>query len=240
MEVFTQKLEESYRNRLWDRASFLSGDYKLAFARVMNDAYRARYTQTNSTVDYQLDIYNQVNLDEWFDNDATTSVDLARNVLNQRATNRDRQYTLNLLNDIFIAAATATSDADAFQALRAVIRQHESLILSQNWGANEDYALGALAVAKYSTIFWENYDFSVFNSNDASENDISPRSGLIVGADTAGYVVGGVVGGTGGSFAGPAGTVGGVLGGKATGAWVGSGAAATAVSIYDAFVDFFD
>lgn len=239
MESFTRKLEESHNSRGWHRVNFLSDDYKTTFASVMNEAYRERYTQTNSTVDYQIEVYDRLNLKEWFDRDATTSIDIAEGVLRDTATDRDREFTMNLLNDLYNAINSAQTDAEAFNNIGDVVTRHESLILSQNWSAGEEYALGAVAVAKYSAEFWKNYDFSRYNSG-ARLDDVNPRSGVIVGADTAGYVVGGVVGGTGGSFAGPAGTVGGVLGGKAAGAWIGSGAAATAFAIYDAWSDFFD
>jgi hypothetical protein len=232
MQVFTQKLEESFHNGQWDRVAFLSNDFKYTFSSVMNDAYHMRYTQTNSTVAYQMSIYDQVNINEWFDGDNNTSLDLAANVLNSNATPRDRDFTMNLLHDLFVAG----NSPDAFNAVGAVINHHEQLILSETWTPNEDYALGAIAVAKYSKIFWESYNFSVFSYG---AEDVDPRNATIVGADAAGYVIGGVTGGTAGSFAGPAGTVGGVLGGKAAGAWVGSAAAATAFVIYDAFVDFF-
>ena len=235
MREFTQKLEESFTNREWDRAQFLTEEFKAAFARTMNDAYRVRYTATNSTEDYQRQVYEQLDLSEWFDRDNVTSLDLAANVLNTRASAKDREYTMNLLNDLFNAAQNATTNTEAFDAIKAVVTVHEERILSQEWRSDEEYALGALAVAKYSAEFWQNYDFSPFTRG--AERD--PRSGIIVGADVAGYVVGGVVGGTAGSFAGPAGTVGGVLGGKAAGAWAGSAAAATAIAIYDAWTDFF-
>lgn len=232
---FTRKLEDSFLNGEWNRAAFLSDDYKRIFANTMNNAYHSRYTQTNSTVSYQKQVYDQLDLSEWFDRDNVTSLDLAAAVLNDRATSRDREYTLNLLHDLFNAANNAATNAEIFDAIKAVVTAHEQRILSQHWNDNEEYALGALAVAKYSAEFWKNYDFAVFTRG--AERD--PRSGIIVGADVAGYVVGGVVGGTAGSFAGPAGTVGGVLGGKAAGAWAGSAAAATAIAIYDAWCDFF-
>lgn len=242
MAEFTKQLEDSYNSRNWDGVNFLSKNYKTQFSRVINDAYRIRYTQSTSTVDYQEGIYTQLDLDEWFDGDNTTVINLASNVLNSKATTRDRDFTMNLLIELFSAAQQATSNDEAYRAIEEVVNRHERLILAVDWGDKEDYALGAIAVAKYSAQYWKNYDFSVYARSGATNRDgeINPRSGIIVGADTAGYVVGGVVGGTGGSFAGPAGTVGGVLGGKAAGAWTGSAVAATAITIYDAFVDFFD
>ncbi|MGH1386316.1 hypothetical protein [Kordia sp.] len=247
MEVFTQKLEESYANRDWSRVEFLSDDYRATFATVMNDAFHTRYTRSNSTVSFQEEVYDQLNINEWYNCSGITTLDIAASVLNDTATSRDREFTMNLLNDLFNAANNARDNSDAFNTMREVVLHHEALILAQDWGADERYALGAVAVAKHSRDFWENYDFSVFRNAARAQGqtgiigkrDIDPRSGIIVGADTAGYVVGGVVGGTGGSFAGPAGTVGGVLGGKAAGAWIGSAGAAAAVAIYDAWCDFF-
>ena len=54
-------------------------------------------------------------------------------------------------------------------------------------------------MAKHSVQFWKSYDFSVFNKSKLAKSynkkDMNPRSSFIVGADIAGYVVGGVVGG---------------------------------------------
>jgi hypothetical protein len=248
MQVFTQKLEGSFANRDWSRVDFLSDDYRATFANVMNDAFHTRYTRSNSTVSHQEEVYDQLNVNEWFNCSGITTLDIAANVLNDRATSRDNMFTMNLLNDIVNAANNTRDNSEAFNAIREVVLHHEALILAQDWGEDERYALGAVAVAKYSRDFWENYDFSVFTNsaqgraqgqNGMIAKADDPRSGIIVGADVAGYVVGGVVGGTAGSFAGPAGTVGGVFGGKAAGAWVGSAAAATAIAIYDAWCDFF-
>jgi len=234
MEEFTSLLISSKNE--WKNIEFLSNEYETKFSSIMNDAYHTRYLNSNSTISSQKQNYNDLNTNEWFDGDDITSVDIAENVLIQKATYRDRIFTMNLLTDIFNAIDNGQSDLEGFNALEKIINKHENLILSENWEPEEKYALGALSVAKHSTMFWKKFDLSAFNNSSKSRN---PRSSIIVGADVAGYVIGGVVGGTAGSFAGPAGTVGGVLGGKAGGAWLGSAAAATAIAIYDAWSDFF-
>lgn len=114
----------------------------------------------------------------------------------------------------------------------------------EDWQSSEKYALGTIAIAKYSNIFWTNYNNNVspYFSVNKKINIIqkpSGRSKAIVGADAAGYVIGGVTGAVSGSVAGPAGSVGGFLGGKVVGGFAASGAAVTAFDIYDAISDFF-
>ncbi|WP_035664061.1 hypothetical protein, partial [Flavobacterium sp. ACAM 123] len=174
---------------------------------------------------------------------------LKKEVLKNKASNKDEEFTINLLEDINTTSTRSySSEEEAYKTLEEVIIKHEKLILSQEWSSEEKYALGAVSVAKHSVQFWKNYDFSIFGDSKLSKSysakSDDPRSSIIVGADVAGYVVGGVVGGVAGLAVGPvtlgAGTVAGVLGGKAVGAWAGSAAAATAIAIYDAWSDFFN
>lgn len=267
MKEFTSQLEDSYKKNQWSKVKFLSDDYVTQFSSVMNDSYHKSYKKTTSTVEIQKNVYGQLNLNEWFDNDNETSLEMAKSVLRKgthskkakevlknKASNKDEKFTINLLEDINTTSTKSySSEEEAYKALEEVVMKHEKLILSQEWSSEEKYALGAVAVAKHSVQFWKNYDFSVFSNskiarkhsskNDDEEED-DPRSSIIVGADVAGYVVGGVVGGVAGVAVGPvtlgAGTVAGVLGGKAVGAWAGSAAAATAIAIYDAWSDFFN
>jgi len=218
---------------------FLSDKYRTQFSKVANDAFHSRYSESTSTVSFQESLYNNLKIKEWFNRNSTTELDLAEIVLSEKASEKDKKFTKDLLKDVFNTIKSASDDESAYKALEKVISRHETLILSEKWNSNERFALGALAVAKHSTQFWKNYDFSVFSTPNTTAMR-NPRSSIVVGADVAGYVVGGVVGGVGGSFAGPAGTVGGVFGGKAAGAWIGSGAAATALAIYDAWSDFFN
>lgn len=151
MAEFTAKLEQSFIDGRWDQIAFLSKEYKTQFSTVMNDAYHVRYTESTSTVAYQEGIYDQVDLSEWFDGDPTTAMTLASNVLNTRATIKDRDFTMNLLIEIFNAAQQATTNDEAYIALEDVVSRHERLILAETWQDDERYALGALAVAKHST-----------------------------------------------------------------------------------------
>ena len=238
MTKFTNAYNLSKQNGEWNNIEFLSNSYKTKFSEISNDAFREIYPESNSTTAKQEIIYNELNLNEWFDGDEVTPITVAEATLNNNnASQKDIEYTMNLLNDVFSSIKSATDDEAAYIALANTIQQHENLILSQEWEPSEEYALGALAVAKHSMNFWKNYDFSdyVIGAN--------PRSSVIVGADVAGYVVGGVVGGTVGLSVGPitlgAGTVAGVLGGKAVGSWAASSAAMVAFGIYDAWVDFF-
>lgn len=240
MEKFTYNLELSINKNEWNEVPFLSENFKTNFAKIMNDSFHSSYTESTSTVATQIDYYNQLDMNEFFDNDSTHELNLAESVLNSKATLKDKEYTMNLLKDVYDAINNSTNDEEAYIELTKVIVKHENLILSENWKSDEDNALGALAVAKYSSEFWKNYDITKITISNGALNRRNPRSSVIVGADVAGYVVGGVVGATGGSFAGPAGSVGGFLGGKALGAWAGSGAAATAIAIYDAWSDFFN
>lgn len=246
MEEFTHYLELSYNNEEWSDIDFLSGEYKTQFSKISNEAFLKLFPESNSTTAKQEIIYDDLKMDEWFNNDSIDELMLAEEVLNERATAKDKEYTMNLLNDVYKAINNSPDDQKAYEELEKVIIRHENLILTQNWDSNEDYALGALAVAKYSTEFWKNYDFSKFSQNNSgyANKAKNRRSSLVVGADVAGYVIGGVVGGVAGVTVGPitlgAGTVAGVIGGKVVGAWAGSAAAATAIAIYDAWSDFFN
>lgn len=246
MEEFTHYLELSYNNEEWSDIDFLSGEYKTQFSKISNEAFLKLFPESNSTTAKQEIIYDDLKMDEWFNNDSIDELMLAEEVLNERATAKDKEYTMNLLNDVYKAINNSPDDQKAYEELEKVIIRHENLILTQNWDSNEDYALGALAVAKYSTEFQKNYDFSKFSQNNSgyANKAKNRRSSLVVGADVAGYVIGGVVGGVAGVTVGPitlgAGTVAGVIGGKVVGAWAGSAAAATAIAIYDAWSDFFN
>jgi len=231
MEKFTVHLEESYQKDEWTNIDFLSNEYRYKLSDIINKSYHTSYEGSTSTISAQIDIYNQLNLNEWYDGNEITQLDLAKDVLERKATAKDKEFALNLLNDIFKTTSDITDDELVYLELEKVILKHENLILSESWGESEEYALGALAVAKYSLIFWKDYDFNKFSSFKAKGKN--PRGAIVVGADSAGFIVGGGVGAASGSFLGPAGTVGGWFGGCAAGAWGASSAAATAIAIYD-------
>ncbi len=244
MKEFTKNLENSFNQGKWENISFLSSEFKTNFSQISNEAFIKLFPNSDSDTNKQEVIYNELDINEWFDNDSTNELMLAESILNSKATQKDKEYTMNLLTDVYNAVNNATSDEIAYNELDKIIIKHENLILSQGWSSNEDNALGALAIAKYSAEFWKSYDFSKFNQGNTNlAGRRNPRSSVIVGADVAGYVIGGVVGGVAGVAVGPvtlgAGTVAGVLGGKAVGAWTGSAAAATAITIYDAWSDWF-
>ncbi len=260
MAKFTEELEKSYKLKKWDGIEFLSDDYINGFTSLTDTSFRNLYENSESTILIQKELYNKLEINSWFKKDENTILDLAKSALNNevyltrstdgttesKISEKDKEFTTNLLIDIAsVVKKEYDSDKEAYDALREVINTHEKLILSQNWLPEETSALGTLAIAKYSAVFWENYDFSIYEKHKASAStrgwsDFSKRKKrgcTVVLADAAGYVVGGVVGGVGGSFLGPAGTLGGVFGGKAIGAWTGSAAAATAFAIYDAWCD---
>lgn len=242
MAEFMPILERSYKNGKWSKVTFLSDNYTTQFSSVMNEAYHKRYESSTSTVEGQKEVYEKLDLNEWFDGDETTSLDLAKASLESKASDKDGRFTNNLLQDVYETSFKQyKSKKEAYAALEKVIQKHEELILAEDWKSNEKYALGTLAVAKHSTQFWKNYDFSEFRKNDylSTYSDPDPESSIIVGADMAGWVIGGVTGATAGSFAGPAGSFGGFIGGKMAGSFTASTAAAGAISIYEAFVDFF-
>lgn len=246
MKEFTTNLENSFNQGKWENISFLSPEFKTNFSQISNEAFIKLFPNSDSDTDKQEIIYNELDINEWFDNDSTDELMLAESILNTKATQKDKEFTMNLLIDVYNAINNATSDEIAYNELDKIITKHENLILSQEWSSNEDNALGALAITKYSAEFWKNYDFSKFNQSNTNlaGRARNSRSSVIVGADVAGYVIGGVVGGAAGVAVGPvtlgAGTVAGVLGGKAVGAWTGSAVAATAIAIYDAWSDWFN
>lgn len=157
---------------------------------------------------------------------------MAQKVLNEHASEHDRTFTMNLLNDVYSKVYNSRDDKEAFANLESVISYHERVILSEKWNSDENYALGTLAVIKHSTNFWKSYNFSTFSNVKAP----NARNSAVVG-----YVVGGVTGAATatGSFLSPAGTVGGFVGGKLVGAATASATVASAIAVYDYFVDFF-
>lgn len=236
MKKFTDRLESSYQNGEWNNITFSSPEYQTKFSSVMNDAFHDYYPETTSTIAFNENIYNQMDLNEWFDGDRISYRDVAINAINNdvNATQKDKLYATNLLNDVFDAINNTENDTEAFSQLDQIIARHETIILSEKWNDNEQYALGALAVAKYSTEYWRNYNFAPFLNPTQRR---SPRNSAIVGADIGGYIAGGIAGSIGGSILGPAGTFGGFIGGKIVGGFTASSITATAFAIYDAFND---
>ena len=264
MALFTKKLEKSYMNKEWNNIDFLSEDYVDKFATLTNEVSHEYYKDSKSTVAIQKNYYNKLQINSWFKkNDENTMLDLAAvaldkeviltrsntgEMIEEKLTEKDKKFTKNLLLALAeVSDKEYKSEEEAFFELKKVVDEQEKIIISQKWLSNEKSALGALAIAKYSTMFWEKYDFSIYQKKNTSamtrsSSDYSQKKkrGIsVVFADTAGYVVGGVTGGLGGSFAGPAGTIGGVMGGKLAGSWLASGAAVTAFSIWDSLCDAF-
>ena len=101
-------------------------------------------------------------------------------VLKNKASNKDEEFTNNLLTDIFtVSSKQYDSDEVAYDGLEKVIKEHEVLILSQNWTSEEKYALGSLAVAKHSVEFWRNYDFSIFSESKVGKNFYSKENACV-------------------------------------------------------------
>lgn len=232
-----KELEISYCNGDWDNITYRSQEHYSLMSDIMRSSHDHVFTGSVLEVQSFDEMLEDMDIDEWFDGQNLDVLDIADNVLSDSASQKDALYTMNLLNDLFSVSTVASSRAEAFEMLDSVILEHEVIILNETWENHETYALGALAVAKYSNKFWKNHTLSFTCSVSLRSPD--PRSSAVVGADAAGYVVGGVVGGVSGSFAGPAGSVGGFLGGKFAGAWIGSGAVGTAITIWDSFTDFF-
>lgn len=227
MEEYMILLEKSRINRTFDNIDFKSIEFKNEFSDMLYDANKNYYPETEGATEMFVDVYDQIDMNSFLES-KVNMLDKATFALNKNATTKDKEFTQNLLTDIF----NFDENNSRFNSLSQLINHHEQLILAEEWDENETYALGAVAVAKHSNNFWSNYPLTV-NKMDRT------RAGIIVGADTAGYVAGGVVGGISGTALGPAGSVGGVIGGKFVGAWIGSGAAATGIAIYDAFSTWF-
>uniref|UniRef100_UPI0040479DDD hypothetical protein n=1 Tax=Polaribacter sp. TaxID=1920175 RepID=UPI0040479DDD len=258
MEEFTNNLEKSFEKKDWNKIEFLSDDYVTEFSSIMNDTYHKIDPQTKSTIEIQKNIYNELNLNEWFDGDNYSSLDLAKTVLNteinlkkakrslkNKASIKDEEFTKNLLEDIFrVTAKKYSNKKEAYEAIEKVINKHEKIILSHNWNPEEKYALGGIAIVKHSAQFWKNYEFKKNSPKLAKSNNLDENY-LIIAADLAGYVVGGVVGGAIGititvgsaSFAIVPGVAAFVIG-KIGGAIAASAAAANAITLYNVWVDF--
>ncbi|WP_029596581.1 hypothetical protein, partial [Flavobacterium sp. ACAM 123] len=81
MKEFTSQLENSYKKNQWSKVKFLSADYATQFSSVMNNSYHKSFEKTTSTIEIQKNVYGQLNLNEWFDNDNETSLEMAKSVL---------------------------------------------------------------------------------------------------------------------------------------------------------------
>ncbi len=230
-------LENSFCEGKWENITFRSPDHYSLMADIMHISLERKFPDSVLAVESFEVVFDEMYLDEWFDGQNPDALYFAENVLADSASRKDSLYTMNLLNALFNVSIVASTADEGFAMLDSVISEHEVLILNETWKDHETFALGTLAVAKYSNEFWSNHPISF--SCSANPRSPDPRSTLVVCADAAGYAAGGVVGATSGSVLGPAGTFGGLVGGKFLGAWVGSGAAGTAILIYDSFMDFF-
>jgi len=233
---FMNEITTEFQNGEWDNIEYGSEEYIEQFSQTSFNALINRSFETDLSQSKIKHIYKNMNLNEWSEIELYGILSQTKNTLaKSKSTSKDKEFTTDLLNDIFEVLENSNSDDEALINLELVISKNENLILSQEWAENETYALGAIAVAKHSLIFWKDFDFT---SIEIQTNG-KPEKSIIVGADIAGYVVGGVVGGVSGSFAGPAGTVVGVLGGKVGGAWIASSAASAGIGIYKAWRSFF-
>ena len=138
MAKFTNSLETSYKNKNWTKVEFLSDSYVEQFSSVMNKSYHKQYEFSTSTVEYQKNIYKELDLSEWFDSDETTSLDLAKSVMKSGrhlksarnnteniATDKDQQFTNNLLQDIYVTSSKEyNSEEEAYLALEKVVNKH--------------------------------------------------------------------------------------------------------------------
>lgn len=170
--------------------------------------------------------------------------DQAKYFIDTYATSKDSTYLINFLNDIEYLIDNFDSNTDILIDYMAIINQHESLILSQQWDSTESFSLGFLAVAKHSCTFWQQY----YTQNQASSNKYynnyiqetkkDPKKqvlkGIVVTCDAVGSIVGSIKGAISGSaIGGPLGTIGGYYAGKVYGAVVGSGTALGVISLVD-------
>jgi hypothetical protein len=238
MTEFTALVEEHKNNGGFKDIEYLSDDFRDEMSVLLHQANNSYYPENNTTVEFYQNAYDSINIKEIFTS-RNNMLKSAQVVLSNQTTEKDKEFTMNLLNDILYY----DNSNSKFKSLQDLIAYHESIILNESWKENETSALGAVAIAKHSNIFWTNSNF-LNGDYEGKTTQSDPRSGIIVGADAAGYVIGGVVGGVAGTtVAGVtfgAGTVVGVIAGKFVGGFVGSGAAATGIAIYDAFTDFFD
>lgn len=243
LDAYMSKFIVSYNNNEWEGVNYPSQEFKQKFCNISNEAFLEVFPNSNSTPALHETVYNRLRIEEWLDNNPSNEIALATEVLDSLATEKDKDFTLNLLNEIYFAIYNTPNQSMIYLELERVVAKHEGIILSQNWNPNETFALGALAIAKYSTQFWKNYDFSRITHNSSGARiKIDGQSGCVVGADVAGYVIGGVsgviVGTTAGWWTFGAGTVGGFLAGKAVGAISASGLAGMLWDIKESWGNF--
>lgn len=122
--------------------------------------------------------------------------------------------------------------------------------MSESWLPQETYALGSLAIGKYSSEFWNNYDYSHYANKSNNKTSLKkkledPGDGWIVAVDVAGYVIGGAIGAVIGieitifsvGIALPVGLTAFIVG-KLIGSFMASSAALTAQAIFNAWSDY--
>lgn len=268
MVEFTNNFEKSYANGEWEKIEFLSDRHKKKFCEIMNISFKNLYPDSESSVEFQMEIFDKLDMNEWYDGDNKTGLDIAKevlggnlatdileakNILKKNTTSKDAEYTINFLEEIYsVASKNYSNKQETFEVINRVVKKHEDLILSETWLPEETYALGSLAIGKHSSEFWSNYDFSLYSSKSIYNKssfklNAGPGDGWIVAADVTGFVVGGVIGAivgvsitiSGVGFTLPAG-VGAFLLGKAIGAFSASTFALTVVAIFDAWSNYFE
>lgn len=170
MAIFTKKLEKNYMNKEWNNIDFLSEEYVDKFATLTNEVAHEYYKDSKSTVAIQKDYYNKLQINGWFKkNDENTMLDLAAvaldkdvvltrsntgEVIEEKLTEKDKKFIKNLLLALAeVSDQEYKSEEETFFELKKVVDEQEKIILSHKWLSNEKSALGALAIAKYSTIF---------------------------------------------------------------------------------------
>ncbi len=266
MLEFTNHLEKSYESEEWDNIEFLSVDHKKKFSEIMNVTFNNLYPESGSTIELQMEIYDKLDLNEWYDGDNRTGLDIAKevlvgnlasdiikakNVLKKNTTSKDAEYTINFLEEIYtVASKNLSTKQETFDEINKVVKKHENLILSESWLPQETYALGSLAIGKYSSEFWNNYDYSHYANKSNNKTSLKkkledPGDGWIVAADVAGYVIGGAIGAVIGieitifsvGIALPVGLTA-FIAGKLIGSFMASSAALTAQAIFNAWSDY--
>lgn len=138
MLEFTNHLEKSYERGEWDNIEFLSVDHKKKFSEIMNVTFNNLYPESGSTIELQMEIYDKLDLNEWYDGDNRTGLDIAKevlvgnlasdiikakNVLKKNTTSKDAEYTINFLEEIYtVASKNLSTKQETFDEINKVVK----------------------------------------------------------------------------------------------------------------------
>lgn len=231
----------------FDNLIYPSNDFTTKLAELTNQTYLNMYQGSTSSSSYWVTLYNDMSIDTWYTDsgDVTQMFQSAETELIANATYQDSMYCMNFLND-FKTLINSTSN-NSLDDLYQLIILHENSILNQSWDSTETYALGMIAVAKHSCLFWNDYfplfTPPIFNKQPSLQGTAvneETKQAVVVASDVVGAIVGTIKGAAAGTVMAPgAGTVAGMYVGKVAGGFLASSTALGVIAVVNFWGDLF-